>query len=84
MKPTSDANSLGLVTSTPTGESPRRIVAGLDAFPATVAVRKHLPEVLRVPPISDHGQPGEIIQFFGGADQLRDAVNQLQSLLYAA
>ena len=24
-----------------------------------------LPEVLRVPPISDHGQPGEIIQFFG-------------------
>ncbi len=28
-----------------------------------------LPEVLRVPPISDHGQPGEIIQFFSGADQ---------------
>ncbi len=38
----------------------------------------------RVPPISDHGQPGEIIQFFGSADQLRNAVNQLQSLLYAA
>jgi len=35
------------------------------------------PEVLRVPPISDHGQPGEIIQCFGGADQLRNAVNQL-------
>jgi type I restriction enzyme, R subunit len=43
-----------------------------------------LPEVLRVPPISNHGQPGEIIQFFGGADQLRNAVNKLQSLLYAA
>lgn len=43
-----------------------------------------LPEALRVPPISDHGQPGEIIQFFGSADQLRDAVNQLQTLLYAA
>ena len=33
--------------------------------------------VLRVPPIADHGQPGEIIQFFGGADQLHNAVNQL-------
>ena len=43
-----------------------------------------LPEVLRVPPISDHGQPGEISQLFGGAEQLRNAVNQLQSLLYAA
>ena len=43
-----------------------------------------LPEVLRVPPICDHGQPGEIIKIFGGAEQLRNAVNQLQSLLYAA
>jgi len=49
-----------------------------------VAVRKHLPDVLKVSPISQHGNVNEIIGKFGGADQLRDAVNQLQSLLYAA
>jgi len=49
-----------------------------------VAVRKHLPDVLKVPPISQHGNVAEIIGKFGGADQLRNAVNQLQTLLYAA
>ena len=43
-----------------------------------------LPDVLKVPPISQHGNVNEIIRKFGGADQLRNAVNQLQSLLYAA
>jgi type I restriction enzyme R subunit len=43
-----------------------------------------LPDVLRVPPISDHGQPGEIISIFGGPQQLRQAVTELQTLLYAA
>lgn len=42
-----------------------------------------LPDVLRVPPISGHGQPAEIIQLFGGAEQLRAAVTDLQNLLYA-
>ena len=43
-----------------------------------------LPEALKVPPISQHGNVREIMALFGGAAQLRDAVNQLQSLLYAA
>lgn len=43
-----------------------------------------LPDVLRVPPISTHGQPAEIIQIFGGPDQLRQAVNELQGLLYGS
>ena len=43
-----------------------------------------LPDVLRLPPISDHGQPGEIIRTFGGADHLRQALMDLQTLLYAA
>ena len=43
-----------------------------------------LPDALRVPPISDHGQPGEIIHIFGGPEQLRQAVTELQTLLYAA
>jgi hypothetical protein len=42
------------------------------------------PDVLKVPPISQHGNVAEIIGKFGGADQLLNAVNQLQSLLYAA
>jgi type I restriction enzyme R subunit len=43
-----------------------------------------LPDVLKVPPISDHGQVGDIIRVFGGVDQLREAVNELQGHLYAA
>jgi type I restriction enzyme R subunit len=43
-----------------------------------------LPDVLKVPPISNHGQVSDIIRVFGGADQLRMAVNELQGHLYAA
>jgi type I restriction enzyme R subunit len=41
-----------------------------------------LPDVLHLPPISTHGRPAEIIKLFGGPDQLRQAVNDLQGLLY--
>jgi type I restriction enzyme R subunit len=43
-----------------------------------------LPDVLRVPPISNHGQVSDIIRIFGGADRLRAAVTNLQEHLYAA
>ena len=43
-----------------------------------------LPDVLQVPPISKRGNVIEIAKMFGGGDKLREAVNQLQSLLYAA
>jgi type I restriction enzyme R subunit len=43
-----------------------------------------LPDVLKVPPLSRHGQIGDIVKLFGSAEQLRAAVNELQSLLYAA
>ena len=43
-----------------------------------------LPEVLHVPPISAHGTVADIIKLFGGADQLRAAVTELQNQLYAA
>jgi len=42
-----------------------------------------LPDLLRVPPISGHGQPAEIIRLFGGPESLRKAVTELQNLLYA-
>ncbi|MEI6211208.1 MAG: DEAD/DEAH box helicase family protein [bacterium] len=43
-----------------------------------------LPDVLKVPPLSQHGTINDIIGKFGGAEKLREAVNQLQALLYAA
>ena len=43
-----------------------------------------LPDVLHVPPISERGNVMEIAGLFGGPDQLRQAVTQLQTLLYAA
>jgi len=43
-----------------------------------------LPDVLRIPPISDHGNPNEIIRHFGSPEILRQAVHDLQNLLYAA
>jgi type I restriction enzyme R subunit len=43
-----------------------------------------IPEVLRVPPISEHGNVIEIAAHFGGVEQLRQAIYQLQTLLYAA
>jgi type I restriction enzyme R subunit len=43
-----------------------------------------MPEALKVPPISEHGNVSEIIDIFGGAKRLKEAVDQLQMLLYAA
>jgi type I restriction enzyme R subunit len=43
-----------------------------------------IPDILKVPPISDHGNVMEIAGLFGGADRLRGAVEELQQLVYAA
>jgi type I restriction enzyme R subunit len=43
-----------------------------------------IPDILKVPPISDHGNVIEIAEMFGGPEQLRTAVGELQQLLYAA
>ena len=43
-----------------------------------------IPDVLKIPPLSERGNVMEIAGFFGGPEQLRTAVNQLQTLLYAA
>jgi len=42
-----------------------------------------IPEILKVPPISERGTVMEITAMFGGAEQLRSAVNEMQALLYA-
>lgn len=56
----------------------------LEKYAADGELQFTLPDVLKVPPISEHGNVNEIVSKFGGPDQLRTAVNQLQSLLYAA
>ena len=43
-----------------------------------------IPDVLKVPPISERGNVIEIAQLFGGSEKLREAVAELQALLYAA
>jgi type I restriction enzyme, R subunit len=41
-----------------------------------------IPDTLRVPPISEHGNVMEISKLFGGAPQMKQAVDSLQILLY--
>jgi len=56
----------------------------LEKYAADGELQFTLPDVLKVPPISQHGNVNEIIGMFGGPDELRKAVEQLQALLYAA
>ena len=41
-----------------------------------------LPDVLEVPPINHHGNVIEIADLFGGPEELRNVVEELQTLLY--
>ena len=43
-----------------------------------------IPDVLKVPPISERGNVIEIARLFGGSEKLKAAVDELQTLLYAA
>ncbi len=56
----------------------------LDKYIEYGTAQFQIPEILRVPPISERGTIPQIASFFGGADKLRLAVTKLQSLLYAA
>ena len=56
----------------------------LDKYTEYGVAEFSLPDVLKGPPISDRGNVAEIIQLFGGAENLRNAVNELQQQLYAA
>ncbi|MBU0702592.1 MAG: DEAD/DEAH box helicase family protein [Chloroflexi bacterium] len=48
------------------------------------AAQFEIPAVLKVPPISEHGNVRKIAAYFGGPVGLRQAVHQLQTLLYAS
>ena len=55
----------------------------LEKYAADGELQFTLQDVLKVPPISGRGNVNEIMSRFGGAANLRNAVNQLQVLLYA-
>jgi type I restriction enzyme R subunit len=55
----------------------------LEKYAADGELQFTLPDVLKVPPISQRGNVGEIVGIFGGSDQLRNAISRLQTLLYA-
>jgi type I restriction enzyme R subunit len=56
----------------------------LDMYAVHGVAQFTIPDALYIRPISDYGNIREIANLFGGAEQLRVAVQQLQALLYAA
>jgi type I restriction enzyme, R subunit len=56
----------------------------LDSYAEHGLAQFKLPDALQIPPISDHGNLVEIAERFGGADKLGEALEQLQTRLYAA
>jgi type I restriction enzyme R subunit len=56
----------------------------LEKYVAFGTAQFQIPDALKVPPISDHGNVMEIAGLFGGTDKLRKAVGELQQLLYVA
>ena len=54
----------------------------LEKYVVHGAAQFKMPDILKVAPISDHGNVMEIADKFDGADKLRTAVEQLQALLY--
>ncbi len=42
------------------------------------------PELLKVPPLSDQGTFVELVRPFGGGQEVRKALRELQQILYSA
>ena len=56
----------------------------LDKYVEYGTAQFQIPEILKVPPISERGTVPQIAAFFGGAEKMRDAVSEMQALLYAS
>ena len=56
----------------------------LDKYTEHGVEQLKIPDVLKVTPISKHGNVIEIAKYFGGPEKLKEAVDELQTLLYAA
>jgi len=58
--------------------------AMLDKYVEYGTAQFQIPEILKVPPISERGTVSQIAGLFGGAEKLRSAVQQMQALLYGS
>jgi type I restriction enzyme R subunit len=56
----------------------------LDKYVELGVAQFAMPDLLKVPPISTRGNVAEIVRYFNGPDQMHQAVDQMQALLYAA
>jgi type I restriction enzyme R subunit len=65
-------------------EAQQILDALLDKYTEFGAAQFELPAILELPPINKFGNVVEIGRLFGGAERLRQAVNELQTALYAA
>lgn len=66
------------------GDARTVLEALLEKYAEHGAAQFVLPGILKVPPLAGFGNPSEIARRFGGPDKLRDAVNEMSGLLYAA
>lgn len=56
----------------------------LDKYIEYGTAQFQIPEILKIPPISERGTVPEIAALFGGAEKMRAAVSEMQALLYAS
>lgn len=62
----------------------REILNGiLDKYIEHGTAQFKIPDILKIAPLSSHGNVLEIANKFGGVDQLRTAIENMQTLLYA-
>ena len=67
------------------GEEARQVLAEmLDKYIEYGTAQFQIPEILKVPPISERGTVPQIAAYFGGAEKMRAAVSEMQALLYAS
>lgn len=67
------------------GPEARQVLAEmLDKYIEYGTAQFQIPEILKVPPISERGTVPQIAALFGGADKMRAAVDEMQALLYAS
>ena len=67
-----------------TGKAREILLALLEKYAEHGEAQLVLNEVLKVPPLLNYGNAVEIARLFGGTNHLKEAVEQLQTLLYVA
>ncbi|QHN05378.1 DEAD/DEAH box helicase [Granulicella sp. WH15] len=67
-----------------TGEAAVVLMQILEKYSEFGVAEFDMPDIFKVQPLSEHGNVTEIAAIFGGTDQLMQAVEELQTLLYTS